>query len=157
MIEIRIPKDVRKYEPKLIGPFNKRQAICLGIFTPVMLVLFNIVSPFFGNTIAAYTCFPVAGLAYLFGWVKPYGMGFEQFLASTFINNMLAPSNRKVVEKNYYAILTEAALNLTTDDLTYLDQINEGKEVVNSAYTKKIKKKSNSKKQKYVPSKKAIF
>lgn len=100
-IEIEIPKDITKYESKLIGPFTTRQTVCivpavaLGIFAFVGLK--NIIpSQDIRIGLVIISVLPFL----LFGWYKPYGLPFEQFLKTAFISNVLAPKNRKYKTEN---------------------------------------------------------
>lgn len=43
MIESKMPKDIRSYKTKLIGPFDGRQLICIGIMLVVDFMLFQFV------------------------------------------------------------------------------------------------------------------
>ena len=43
MIESKMPKDIRAYKTKLLGPFNGRQLICVAIMLIVDFLLFKIV------------------------------------------------------------------------------------------------------------------
>ena len=88
MLQTTIPKDIRKYEAKLVGPFSTRQTI----FFVIACVIAYITWGLFKNTIA---CFIAASPAIAFGWVKVYGQSLEQFIKSAFISNFVAPNKRK--------------------------------------------------------------
>lgn len=101
-IEIKIPKEITQYEAKFVGPFTLRQTVCVGICMPTCIGIYNGLSPLLGSNTAGYFCILPAGAAFLFGWYKPYGMKFEQFVRSAFINNVLAPNKRKYRTENLY-------------------------------------------------------
>ena len=46
MLETQIPKDIRKYESKLVGPFTLRQLICFIIACLVAYIVFKITKPY---------------------------------------------------------------------------------------------------------------
>lgn len=94
-IEIKINKDVGSYEAKFIGPFTKRQDICIALAAPVCWWIYFDLAPIISKDIAGFLVFIPAVLAALFGWVKPYGMPMERFLRSVFISMFLAPAHRK--------------------------------------------------------------
>lgn len=94
MIEIRINKDVGSYEAKFIGPLTMRQTICVCIAAPIAYFLYRTLSPLFPDLAGFFVAIP-AGIAWLFGWTKPYGMRCEKFIQSIFVNMFLAPSHRK--------------------------------------------------------------
>lgn len=109
-IEIKIPKEVRKYEAKAVGPFTLRQLICLIICLPICVGLYALVKPYLGVDLAGFTVIIPAGIGWLFGWYKPYGMKFEKYMKTMFVNSFLAPSKRVYKTENYYAdILKEIA------------------------------------------------
>ena len=101
MIEIEIPKDIRAYETKLIGPLSGRKAACVGIATPIALVAWNLLESFPTDTrliLSAIFCLPVL----LFWWLKPFGMKLEDFLKTTFVSTVLSPKRRLYVTENVY-------------------------------------------------------
>lgn len=107
-IEIKIPKEINRYEAKFIGPFTMRQSIALVIALPICVVIYNFARKYMPMDVACVFCFIPGGVAALFGWVKPYGMHFEKFLQSVFISSFVAPSKRKYCTENYFSILADA-------------------------------------------------
>ena len=105
MIEIEIPKDINKYEAKLVGPFTTRQTACfvcacaLGI--PTFLFLRDKVPTDLASILTMIVFLPFV----LIGWVQPYGMKFEQFARTAFISNFIAPAKRKYVTMNQFELL----------------------------------------------------
>lgn len=107
MIEIKIPKEVNTYEAKFIGPFTLRQSICLLIAMPACILLYNLLGSIVPRDLLFLFMIIPAGIAYLFGWFKPYGLKFEKFLQNVFITAFVAPSKRKYSTENYFAYLNE--------------------------------------------------
>ena len=107
MIEIKIPKELDNYEAKFFGPFTLRQSVCIVCALPIGVLLFNLANSYVGTNLAGFVCLIPACIAYLFGWLKPYGMKFEVFLKSVFITSFLAPSKRKYKTNNYFKQLME--------------------------------------------------
>lgn len=102
MIEIHINKDVGSYEAKLIGPFTARQTVCIAVAAPFCYLIYKIATPIIGIDAAGFLiCIP-AVIAWSFGWLKPYGMHTEKFVASVFVNTVLAPANRKYKTENLH-------------------------------------------------------
>ncbi|MGN0710252.1 MAG: PrgI family protein [Anaerovoracaceae bacterium] len=160
MIEIKIPKEVTKYEAKLVGPFTARQCVALVIFVPIIAFCYINLSKVLNSTIALYICVPIGGIGALFGWIKPYGLTFEKYLRSMFINSFLAPSVRLYKTENYYDILTKVAQELTPEqeyiiDAKLADVSDE--EIRKTLAEHKKKQKKKAKKKKYKKSKKAVF
>lgn len=102
MIEIQINKDVGSYEAKFVGPFTMRQTICVAIAAPICWAIYKFMSPLVSGDVAGFMIAIPAGIAWLFGWTKPYGMRPEKFIRSIFINMVLAPANRKYKTNNSY-------------------------------------------------------
>ena len=63
-----------------------------------------------------FFCFIPAGIAYAFGWARPYGMKMEQFLRSVFVNRFLAPTHRKYKCRNVHEMVIADA------EKTWLEQ-----------------------------------
>lgn len=122
MIEIRVTKEIRDFEPKVIGPFTFRQLACLAVGAPICYVILKYFSPIITMDLAAFLCVPVAALAYLIGWYEPYGMKTEQFIRSIFVTRLLAPSARKYKTVNAHEALLkqlteiEAAYSAADED-----------------------------------------
>lgn len=98
-IEREIPKDIKKYEPKLLGPFTTRQILCLvpglGLGVLAYLLLKNFLSSDVCLFITTFIVVPFI----LLGWFKPYGLPFEKFVKTVFISSVLSPPIRKYKTK----------------------------------------------------------
>lgn len=103
MLEVPITKEITEFEPKLIGPFTTRQSVCLFFAVPVGYFIIRYLQPILGWDLAAVMLFFPAGICYLIGWCKPYGMRMERFLKDVFVNRFLAPTNRKYKTQNTHA------------------------------------------------------
>lgn len=159
MIEIKIPKEVTKYEAKLVGPFTARQCVALLIFVPLIAFCYINLSKVVNSTVALYVCVPIGGVGAVFGWIKPYGLTVEKYLKSMFINSFIAPSVRLYKTENYYDILTKAAEEMTPEQEYVIDALLAGvseKEIQETLSDHK-KKQKKQKKKKYKKSKKAVF
>ncbi|MCH5209458.1 MAG: PrgI family protein [Oscillospiraceae bacterium] len=108
MIDIRIPKEIRQYEAKFVGPFTMRQTICVGVGLPICILLYNILRPLVSRDLMGFCLLLPAAAIFLFGWVKPYGMKFEQFFFSAVMNNFIAPRRRKYITINRHEALLKA-------------------------------------------------
>lgn len=131
MIEIKMPKEINKYEAKAVGPFTLRQLICLFICLPLCVGTFLLLNPYIGPDIAGFFVLPIAGVGYLFGWYKPYGMRFEKYLQTMFICSFLAPTKRLYKTENYYSgLLNEIRKEEIAADLA----VNDGKKKKSKKY-----------------------
>ena len=102
MIEIEIPKDINKYEAKLVGPFTTRQTICFVLACICGIPTFLFLKDKTPQDVSAIITMIIFIPFVLIGWVKPYGMNFEKFAQSAFISNFVAPAKRKYVTMNQY-------------------------------------------------------
>lgn len=94
MIEVQMSKDIRDYEPKVMGPFTRRQLICVGIGCAVGIPI-GLSLPFsellFKVIAAVCIVVPIA----MCGWVSLYGMHLEQFALYIIRHKYLTPTVRK--------------------------------------------------------------
>ena len=102
MIEMKIPKEISRYEAKAIGPFTLRQLVCLLIFVPIGGGLYYLTVPYVGTSTAGFFVLPFGLAAWAFGWYKPYGLKFEKYLKTVFINSFVAPTKRPYKTENFY-------------------------------------------------------
>lgn len=102
MIEIEIPKDINKYEAKLVGPFTTRQTICFVLACVCGIPTFLFLKDKVPTDVASIVTMIIFIPFVLVGWVKPYGMTFEKFAQTAFISNFVAPAKRKYVTMNQY-------------------------------------------------------
>lgn len=101
MIEMEIPKDIRKYESKLIGPFSTRQTVCVvaaGVFALILGKGFTFLPTDMKYMLIGVLCVPILA----FGWIKPYGMKLEQFLSTAITTTLLSPKKRLYMTNNIY-------------------------------------------------------
>lgn len=95
MIDMKIPKEINKYEVKTVGIFTTRQTIALAIALPLAVLAWKL-------TNITLLCMLIGVPAFLYGWYKPYGMYFEDFLRTAFISTVLSPKYRKYKTENFY-------------------------------------------------------
>lgn len=102
MIEIKIPKEIQAYETKFIGMFTFRQSVCLALTVPVCIWIFNNFKDQ-SMDLAGGLCMIPAAFAWLFGWLKIYGMRFEEFIMTAAVSSVIAPMRRKYMTNNIYS------------------------------------------------------
>lgn len=109
MIEVNVPKDIRAYEPTFLFMFTARQTACIalmGVFTIACYVLEKSA----GLSPMEYPLFVIpAILIFPFGWIKPYGMKFEQFIKKAYTDNFQAPTKRKYEVENMWDVIMKDA------------------------------------------------
>lgn len=145
MIEVPILKEIRSYESKLVGPFTLRQTVCAVVAI--------------GGSYLMYTLQKMAGIeepegffmllgavpGALLGWVKPYGLKFEVYMKSAFVDSVLAPTIRPYKPENpWYDMLKYRKLpEDSDDDMEIFEEETEEnrKKYKASSKKKKVKKK----------------
>lgn len=138
MIEIRITKEIKEYETKVIGPFNKRQLFCLMLFAPMGIFLFLTLRKYVSIDVAGlFLIFP-AFLIWLFGWHKFYGMKTEEFLSSVFINMFIAPTRRPYKTENRH----EKLMEMLNDEYKAMEEATQPKQKGQKGQKKKRYKRS---------------
>lgn len=94
-IEKEIPKDIRQYETKLIGPFTARQIFSLAPAIGLGLTAYFGLENYLIVDIRLFIVTLIAVPFILIGWYKPYGLPFEKFVKTAFISLVVAPPFRK--------------------------------------------------------------
>ena len=107
MIEMPIPKDIMKYESKLVGPFTARQTLtgvcCIIIAAVWFAAAFRSMSHDVWACLLAVFCTPVL----IFNF-KPYGIPMEKFLGSVFVSMFLSKPQKVYRTGNRFAVLTQS-------------------------------------------------
>ena len=103
MITVEVPKDVRRYEAKLIGPLTTRNTAgaAIAVVSAIIvnrLLTFLGVAPDMTTLFCIVAAIPGIGI----GWLKPYEQPLEQFLISIYYTEILSPPIRKYVSENEY-------------------------------------------------------
>lgn len=93
MLEIQMPKDIKTFEPKILGPLTLRQMACLGIACTYGI-------PFILLTHGSIVARVMIGLGLMLpvllcGWLKIYNEPFEKFVKIIIINKFIKPTKRK--------------------------------------------------------------
>lgn len=105
MVEITIPKEVTKYETKLIGNFTARQTVCIIFMVLLCVGGYNLMINFLPQDTVLAVCMVLASPFAACGWIKPYGMHFEDYAKIMLFSNILAPKNRKYKVENTFDLI----------------------------------------------------
>lgn len=116
MLEAPIPKDIRKYDAKLVGPFTTRQLFCFIGGAALSYVAYKVLGTSLGTETALTICSVIAAPFLVMGWYKPYGMPFEKFFQTAFISTILAPHHRKYKTKNLFSSITDDPRPMSQSD-----------------------------------------
>lgn len=103
MIELEVPKDIRRYEAKLFGPFTTRQLICFVIACAVAFGVYSFLKSYIVQDILMVLILVIDLPVLLCGWFKPYGMHFEKFAKVAFTTTFVSPATRKYVTENAFS------------------------------------------------------
>lgn len=110
MVEVEINKDIKQYEAKLIAGLTTRQAICLTVSGILSIGAYNTIGKYLPRDLRLYICLAFASPGLLMGWVKVYGMRFEQFLKIYLSTQILSPAIRKYKSENVFDVKTPVSI-----------------------------------------------
>lgn len=102
MIERKVPKDIRNYKTKVLGPFTVRQLICVGVMIVIDIILYMTVYDFFNLTPDSFMyvvfAFDTVIAAFM---LEPAGLPMEKYLMKIILPNFTNPKSRKMKNKFY--------------------------------------------------------
>ena len=105
MVETKVPKDVRSYKTKIIGPFTTRQLICIVaavIFDAILYFLATALEIELNMNIIIYAVM-FCDLPILAFILEPQGMPMEQYISKVILANFIKPNKRKAENLLYEA------------------------------------------------------
>lgn len=103
MINVQMSKDIREFEPKVIGTLTRRQIIAIAAMVAYVVPIIVVIPANWTVRliIGAVLAFP----AILCGWVKLFGVGFEEFFLHFLIPYWFKPRSRCYqMEGRYYTM-----------------------------------------------------
>lgn len=114
MIRVQMSDDIRKYEPKLVGPFSTRQLVAVVVASVFFLIAF-VLLPKMDVTIRCLLALLIASPAACCGFVKMQGKPFEVIVIKIIYLFFLTPAKRKnrtehEYRKEFYKIKHEDEL-----------------------------------------------
>ena len=112
-LEIEIPKEITKYEAKLMFGLTTRQCVCTAAAIGSAIAT-NWLCGIFAPNAATFAMIAVAIPFVLVGFVKRYGMPFEKYAIGYIKTTFLAPLKRKNKIKNQFALIN-TEMNTETD------------------------------------------
>lgn len=105
MIIMPVPKDVRTFKPKFIGPFSKREFLGVAGAIAIAVVFFAITSSFMADytlTQRGTIILIPASIPLACGFVDIQGMPIWVFVKELIIQKFLAPKHRLYATNNIY-------------------------------------------------------
>jgi len=105
MIDIRIPKEIRKYKEKLFFGLTARQFVCTVIAGVINIPLYFYSRQYLGDDLASWLVIAIAIPIMLAGYFSYNEMPFEEFLITVIKFEFIYPQKRKYVTENLYELL----------------------------------------------------
>lgn len=97
MIDGKMPKDIRVYKTKIIGPLTGRQILLVLLLLIIDLILYRyVVGPLsLPREAVIYGLILIDIPIAAFGWIEPQGMPLERYLKDVLIRYLMVPTCRK--------------------------------------------------------------
>lgn len=111
---IEIPREITRYETKVVGSLTGRQCVYYALAIIVVLIINSLLTPIMGDMglyIGIFCAVPLI----LIGTIKVYGMPLEKFAIGYIKTNLIAPAKRKTKIVNQFAIICEEMETVKND------------------------------------------
>lgn len=100
MIEIKIPKDVRKYKEKVVGGFTLRELITLIVTALIDISIYIFLKDKIGKQFSSYLVMFISIPFLLLGFKEKDGLKFEKYVIYFLKFHFLTPQKRKYIVEN---------------------------------------------------------
>lgn len=98
MVETKVPKDIRNFKGKVLGPFSFRQVICISIAVVVDFIVYAFFLKNSGLSSDSKTLIlMVCATPILMFIFEPSGMHMEVYIRKVLYKNLMYPTKRKVI------------------------------------------------------------
>ena len=98
MLQVEMTEDIRKYDTKFLGPFTKRQTIC--VFLSLISLPIGFLIPFSEPAYRIVAICLLAAPIAMCGWVKMDGTYLEVLFIRYLYLTVLTPPKRKQISDN---------------------------------------------------------
>lgn len=124
MVETKVPKDIRKFKGKAIGPFSFRQAGC-GLFAIIVdfVVYRYILKPMEVTSDTSMFIIILLAIVILAFSFEPHGMRMEVYLRNVVYKNFVFPTERKVSTNLQGAISKKTSEEIAKINKEYKERI----------------------------------
>ena len=116
MIEIQMSRDIKEFEPKVIGYFTARQLKCSGVGLLIGLPAAVLTPGGLGIKLIVGMLLAMPVIAC--GWVDLFGMPLHVYLRHILFNCILTPQNRRFESENEFHALYMAMPNGEAEGVT---------------------------------------
>ena len=106
-MEIKIPKEVRKYRESIFFGLSARQFICSFVAIAAAVAVYFWLAPALGQEGVSWVCILVAAPFAAAGFFSYHSMALEQFLVAWFRSEFFCAGPRKFIAENFYVSLLE--------------------------------------------------
>lgn len=112
MIEAKVPKDIRSYKTKVVGPLSFRQLICFAICIAVDVLIYIFIQRANEYPMNTFLYVYVILDCLIFSFtLEPSGMPMEVYIKTVMLKNFFYPTKRRA--KNEFVITNETKKPLT--------------------------------------------
>lgn len=134
MIETKMPKDIRSYKTKVVGPFTLREAFCIFLMIIANIILYALVIRPLNLPLefTVYGFFLVCVPFVAIGWWEVSGMPLEKYFTNVILRMLASPVKRKV----------SSPINVTK--VTSIENEDCEQKTKSKKKNKKVKNKKNS-------------
>lgn len=112
MIIQPVPRDIREFKPKFIGPFTKPQAISVAISALIAFIIFSVFKGV-STEILMFTVAIIDAPILACGFINYRNMSGAVYFRDVILRNMLVPKKRPYKTENAYQELSKR------DTITY--------------------------------------
>lgn len=102
IIEIKIPKEIRKHKESIFLGLSTRQFICSALAVGIAVSTYLGVSVLAGKEAASWLCILLAAPAAIAGFFQYNGMTLEQFVVAYIKTEFLCAGKRKYVSHSLH-------------------------------------------------------
>lgn len=100
MIEVKIPKEIRKYKEKIIGGFSIRQLLAFLVTGAIVSPIYIYLRKYIGDDITGYLIMIIAAPILLVGFYEKDGLPFEKYVIYFLNYTFLVSQKRKYIVEN---------------------------------------------------------
>lgn len=102
MLEIKIPKEIRKHKESIFFGLSARQFVCAVLAVAIAVVVYLIGTRYIGKETSSWLCILLAAPVGVAGFFQYNGMTLEQYVFALFKSEFLYAGTRKFVARNYH-------------------------------------------------------
>ncbi len=103
-MEVKVPKEVRKYHESIVFGLSMRQFICSAVAVGIAVLAYFGLRQYFGNEGVSWVCILVALPVALIGFVTYHEMTLEHFVWAWLKSELLMPKQIWFKSDNYMYI-----------------------------------------------------